>query len=307
MKVPGTSANLGPGFDILGLALNIYNDFYFEFNDSSNFQYTYMDGSPLPFQEDENLVHYAYKYYFDRFLPKISLIPYNVKMNLDIPFKGGLGSSATALVSGFCAAKFVHTKILKLKNAPNINQLLYYMSEIEGHPDNTTPAFLGGFVLAYKTSEENLHYFKKKFPSNISLFVFSPDIQIGTNDSRKKLPEIYPVNDVIFNMSRVSTWVEFLYTKKFDHLKLALKDKVHTPYRIRDNMILIEAIKIIESLDGDYSLSGSGPTLLIYYPKKNVNGFYSKLYKRLKTAMNRLETNFVLRKVKAANKGVQIQ
>ncbi|HMV45386.1 MAG TPA: homoserine kinase, partial [Leptospiraceae bacterium] len=99
IRVPGTSANLGPGFDLLGMALKIYNEFYFTIDPNSNFTTLRIDNTPLPFSDKEDLLLEGYKKYFDLFLHKQKLIAYNVKMDLNLPFKGGLGSSASALTA----------------------------------------------------------------------------------------------------------------------------------------------------------------------------------------------------------------
>lgn len=272
LRVPGTSANLGPGFDLLGLALKIYNEFYFSFGDSENYELSFLDGSPLPFSTKENLIKDAYLKYFQLFLPDQIIIPFNVKMTLSLPLKGGLGSSASALVAGFKAAEYIHRKKFKKHKFPSKDQVLYEIAMMEGHPDNTTPAILGGFVFSYFTNNR-LVYFKEKIPSNASLFLFIPDLQIETNDSRKKLPSTYSTEDVVYNMARISTWIKYLKTGKFEHLRLALEDRVHTPYRIKNESFLQRAVEVGMQLGACYSLSGSGPTLLFYIPQKLAKDF----------------------------------
>ncbi|MCE9501493.1 MAG: homoserine kinase, partial [Leptospira sp.] len=226
LRIPGTSANLGPGFDIMGLALRIYNKFEFEFAENNDFSSLLENGTKPPFEPEDDLVLYSYKRYFETFLKGENPLPYKVRMSLGLPIRGGLGSSASAAVAGFTSANYIHKKIFKSKKIPSKEEFLYELAMIEGHPDNTTPAFCGGLIFAYFTDEKKLHFFKRRFPGNISLLLFTPDFQTPTNDSRKKLPSEYPVKDVIYNMARVGTWMEFLRTKKFEHLLLALGDKL---------------------------------------------------------------------------------
>jgi homoserine kinase len=307
IRVPGTSANLGPGFDILGMALELYNEFYFDFSAGANFSSSLIDGSSLPFTKNDDLVYSSYLKYFEIHLNGREVIPYNSVMNLGLPLKGGLGSSASAVVAGFSAAREVHKKFYPKTPLPKENSFLYTLAEIEGHPDNTIPAYMGGVVLAYFSGNKELHFFKKKFPNEISLLLFTPTIEVETNGSRKKLPEVYKVEDVIFNMSRVATWFEFLEHKKFRFLQLALEDKVHTPYRIFTIHKLTEVIQLIESLGGLYSLSGSGPSLLIYMKKKNMDVFFSKFKVGLNEIMLETEIPYTIQKVKPSQTGVSIR
>lgn len=303
IKVPGTSANLGPGFDMLGLAVNLYNEFYLDYSPKSSFQAASMEGSPLPFSSKEDLVQVAYKKYFEVLLNGKDPIPYDIQMNLGLPLKGGLGSSASAVVAGFSAARYAHSKFYKTIPLPTENEFLYELAKFEGHPDNTIPAYLGGFVVAYFGEGNKLHLFKKMFPSNISLIVFTPTFHVETSHSRKQLPDKYKVEDVIFNMSRVATWMEFLHNKKFKYLKLALEDKLHTPYRISSLKFLPEVVKLVEVLGGLYSLSGSGPSLLIYVRKKNLREFYSELKKGIHEIMLSSEIEYQLQSIKVDEKG----
>ncbi len=279
IKVPGTSANLGPGFDIFGLALNVYNEFYFEISEEKNYSLSLLDGTPI-FTTNENLIKNAYLHYFKKFLPKIKPIPFNVQMKLELPIKGGLGSSASALVSGFKAAYYLHENFYSNYPIPNLTTLLYELALLEGHPDNTTPAYLGGFVFSF-FEKERLVYFQHSFPETVQTFLFIPELETETNDSRKKLPQYYHSADIIFNLTRVLTWMEFLSSGKFEDLYLAVEDKIHTPYRIRQLPFLEYVGKQILQLGGCFTLSGSGPSLLIFFPQKKQENFVSQLTQKI--------------------------
>lgn len=279
VKVPGTSANLGPGFDIFGLALNVYNEFYFEFESEKNYSLSLLDGKPLPFEVNENLIQTSYLHYFKKFLPQVEPLPFNVKMKLELPIKGGLGSSASALVAGFGVAQYLHENFYTEYPIPNLETILYELALLEGHPDNTTPAYLGGFVFSY-FEKERLIFFQHKLPETIQMFLFIPELETETNDSRKKLPQYYHSNDVIFNLSRVLTWMEFLNSGKFEDLLLAVEDKIHTPYRIRQLPFLEYVGEQIHKLGGCFTLSGSGPSLLIFFPNREGN-FITQLKEKI--------------------------
>ncbi|TGL59644.1 homoserine kinase [Leptospira sarikeiensis] len=283
IKVPGTSANLGSGFDLLGLAFQIYNEFTFEFGKSSKFERKIKGPAAPVFTDEEDLVLQSYKTYFSVFvsnqvntnLPP-SPIPYSVTMELGLPLKGGLGSSASAVVAGFAAARFAQGVFFPNTKLPSEAEFLYQLALLEGHPDNTTPAYLGGFVFSY-FAEEKLYYFKRKFPKNIHCFFLIPDLEIATNHSRKALPEKYPVSELIFNMSRMATWWEFLDSGEPGLLQRALEDKIHTPYRMNAEFPLLPLVKEIEKLSIGVSLSGSGPAVVVYTRRKDSKRLEKKL------------------------------
>lgn len=196
IQVPGTSANLGPGFDLMGLALDLHNQFEFNFSKEITESKTELkNGKPLPFSEKEDLVHQSYLSYFKKFLPSVTPPPYHCKMSLSLPLKGGLGSSASAIVAGLSLAREVH-KRLEPTSVPTEPEFTQYLAEFEGHPDNTLPAYLGGFVFAYSTFGERLRYFRKKFPSSVAIFVLTPEFHVSTEESRKTLPKSYSYNFV---------------------------------------------------------------------------------------------------------------
>lgn len=268
VKVPGTSANLGSGFDLLGMAFRIYNDFHFEFGNASEFSRKVKGFEEAPFSDRDDLVLESYKKYFSEFLSGNDPIPYRILMDLNLPMKGGLGSSASAVVAGFSAGRFVQEKFFPEIPLPSEAEFLYKLALLEGHPDNTTPAYLGGFVFSY-FADEKLYYFKRKFPKTIDCFFFLPNFETETNHSRKILPDKYSVEDTIFNMSRMATWWEFLDSGKPGLLQRALEDRIHTPYRMNSEFPLLPLVeKAKEKLIG-ISLSGSGPAVVGYARRKD--------------------------------------
>ncbi|MCB1190351.1 MAG: homoserine kinase [Leptospiraceae bacterium] len=307
IKVPGTSANLGPGFDVLGLALKIYNEFTFEFSKKSSYKIQLHNGGIPPFEPEDDLVRFSYLKYFKHFLDSVEPLPYDVTMKLGLPIKGGLGSSASAVVAGFTAAFHIHKQFFKKKKLPTESQFLYELALLEGHPDNTTPAYLGGFILSFFENGERLQYFKRIFPKNVSLFILIPDAQVATISSRKKLPEKYEVQDVVYNMSRVGTWIEFFNSKKFKHLQSALNDRVHTPYRLKEFPFLNSIIEKISQLDGGYSLSGSGPSILIYSKKSNGKNFAKHLEVAISESMKQSKIPYYFGEVLPEPNGIDVK
>lgn len=263
IRVPGTSANLGPGFDLFGLAFRIYNQFQFQFLPGKEFKTSVKGMETLPFGPDEDLVLSSYRSYFKRFLSGKEIIPYSLLMDLKLPMKGGLGSSASAAVAGVCSARFVHKKFYPEISIPKENEFLFHLGQIEGHPDNTIPAYLGGFVFSYFNGNR-LEFVKKRFPKKVRCFLIVPNLETSTHQSRKTLPSSYSTEDVIFNMSRVVTWMEFLDSGKISLLKLALDDRIHTPYRMHSEFELNPFLMQIHKNLIGYSLSGSGPSVLLF-------------------------------------------
>lgn len=304
--VPATTANLGPGFDILGMSLNLYNEFRFEFPDLSEPACCLHDGSPVPFSKSEDLVWQSYSNYFQLFLKGEKVKPYECKMRLAIPLKSGLGSSATAVVAGFCLGREVHKVYYKNIKLPSEKEFLRALAKEEGHPDNTIPAYLGGWVLSYFIQEDNFYFLKKKFPKNISCFLFLPSLEISTNESRAKLPKQYSTEDVIFNMSRISTWVEFMSSKNYADLRLCVEDRIHTPQRIGQINSLSDFSNLAKSFQFAHTLSGSGPSLLVFVPKKLLNTVFQKFQTKLAETMKHNGISYQLLEVKPEEKGTKI-
>ncbi|TGM48032.1 homoserine kinase [Leptospira biflexa] len=307
IKVPGTSANLGPGFDLMGLALDIHNEFEFQFSKEITETKTELkNGKSLPFTKKEDLVEQSYLSYFSKFAPKLSPPPYHCKMTLALPLKGGLGSSASAIVAGLSLAKEVH-KRMDGTSVPTEAMFTQFLAEFEGHPDNTLPAYLGGFVFAYSTFGEKLRYFRKKFPSSVAIFVLTPEFFVSTEESRKSLPKQYVTSDVIFNLSRIGAWMHFLDKRRFGDLLVGLEDKMHTPYRIPNTSPLFPLADTLKQDGIGYCLSGSGPSLLIFLERKSLKSKLKELEDTVTKIMGDAGIRFSFRRVKPDGVGVRIQ
>lgn len=307
IKVPGTSANLGPGFDLMGLALDIHNEFEFQFSKEITETKTELkNGKTLPFSKKEDLVLSSYLSYFSKFAKDLTPPPYHCKMTLALPLKGGLGSSASAIVAGLCLAKEVH-KRLSTESLPTEQEFTQFLAEFEGHPDNTLPAYLGGFVFAYSTFGETLRYFRKKFPSSVSIFVLTPEYSVSTEESRKTLPKSYVTSDVIFNLSRIGAWMHFLDKRKFGDLLVGLEDKMHTPYRIPNSSPLFPLADTLKQEGIGYCLSGSGPSLLIFLERKALKSKLNELESKVSNIMKESGITYQFRRVKPDGIGVRIK
>ena len=246
IAVHATSANLGPGFDALGLALGLYNTC--EFRPSNDKEI---------FEENlkENLIYQAYKYSFDFYKEK--LVPVVFDLEADIPVSRGLGSSAACIVMGIMAAFDIMGRDFDKK------EILKIATAIEGHPDNVAPAIFGGAVVSIL--EDDQFYLEKiAISDKFKFLALIPDFRLSTKKAREVLPDTYPKADAIFNISRVAMLVLALGSGDENNLKIALQDKIHQPYRFK----LIPEIGKIEEIIRDsrtlaYYLSGAGSTIML--------------------------------------------
>ncbi len=219
VSVPASTSNLGPGFDAIGLALTLYNDFIVESSSTYKVEIQGEGAEELP-TDDRNLFMRAYKSTME-YLSEEQ--PISVKLINRIPLGRGLGSSATAIVGGILAAERVSEKKLSL---PEVIDVAF---KFEPHPDNVLPAYTGGFVVA--ATNGDLSYVKLDFPRELKAVIIVPELFLSTEDSRAVLPPGYSKEDVIFNIQRAALLMGALQKKDFSLLKEAVKDRVHQPYR----------------------------------------------------------------------------
>eukprot|EP01124_Arcella_intermedia_P018216 TRINITY_DN25186_c0_g1_i1.p1 TRINITY_DN25186_c0_g1~~TRINITY_DN25186_c0_g1_i1.p1 ORF type:complete len:327 (-),score=74.41 TRINITY_DN25186_c0_g1_i1:29-1009(-) len=283
IRVPATTANLGPGFDVLGLALNLYLnvDVIYGSNKSIVITHTGQGEGKVALDETNLLLSSAI------FLAKKinKTLPSNLNMQVynEIPIGAGLGSSGAAIVAGVLLAN----QVLNLQLSRD--QLLTVCVEIEGHPDNVTPALVGGCVVCCGKEKpeaiggfvSNVVYLPVPFDTSIQCVAVTPHFHLSTAKSRVALPEKYTKKDVIFNLQRVGLLVAGLGDKKNKEvLREALKDVVHQPYRAK----LVPGLEKILSLNTDtelhkkgligITLSGSGPSIMCL---TDGNSEYSRL------------------------------
>lgn len=260
---PATSANLGPGFDSLGLALQLYNRFEVSEvvdGDSSQPQIEISGsyGAGLT-RGANNLFFRAFAALFQEHgqdLPAVC-----VRMKINIPPGCGLGSSATAVVGGLVAAKAL---LAAYDIEISRDQLLKMAVDLESgkHPDNVAPALLGGLVATTKAGGE-VQALKIVFPDALRAVIFTPDFPMDTIAGRKLLPESYSKADVTFNTGRVALFLTALQTRRYDLIGEAMQDRLHQPYRqsLFPEMPAIIEAAIAAGAHGA-SLSGGGSSLI---------------------------------------------
>jgi homoserine kinase len=249
IRVPGSIANLGPGFDTLAVAVQLYltlhirlapgeGDLRFEFVNQR------LDG--------ENYIDRAFRFIAARHgFPVPSL---DIKVESDIPMKGGLGSSAAATVAGLRLFEAV-------AGALEEQELLTAACELEGHPDNIAAALLGGLTVSCQVPGA-LRVLRAIWPESLAIVVATPEQQLATKASREVLPLIVSRADAIFNVQRVAFLLEALRTSDFALLREAIEDRLHQPYRAAIVPGLKEALELRHPSLLGVCLSGAGPSVV---------------------------------------------
>jgi homoserine kinase len=255
VTVPATTANLGAGFDCIGAALTLYNEFKFTLASEATLKITVVGEEADKVSTDKsNLLYRSFVKFYDY----IQQTPPNVEIEikLGVPLARGLGSSATAIVGGLVAANQLAS------NPLNRSAIINLAIAIEGHPDNVVPALLGNCQLSVGEAD-NWHICEIPWHRDIVPVVAIPDFELSTEEARSVLPKQINRSDAIFNISRMGLLIRALETNRPDWLKAALEDKLHQPYR----QALIrgyEEVKLAAIAAGAYGMvvSGAGPTLL---------------------------------------------
>jgi len=258
VKSPATTANLGPGFDCLGMAVDIWNFLEVEWCTNKLLQETsievYGEGSDELATDTSNLVYQAIKFLFLE--AGHQLPPLRLRCENNIPLSRGLGSSAAAISSGLVAANFM------VGNLFEPNELLEMAATVEGHPDNVAAAILGNLQLVIG-EDNHLYTVSIRPPDDLRLVIFVPDVRISTDDARRVLPSVVSINDAVYNASRVGLLVAGMLTDHVEYFRHSVQDKLHQPYREP----LFPAMKVIFKAAEDAGalgvfLSGSGSTIM---------------------------------------------
>ena len=275
VKVPASSANIGPGFDCLGLALPIYNTITIEetvlpgtgieinmMSEEESIDDMVFDSIP---RDENNIVYKAVEMLYN----SIGQEPSELKINIQaqIPITRGLGSSSSIVVGGLLAANKL------LGNPADETALLAIATEVEGHPDNVAPAILGGFVLATQEDDGTISYCKLKWPEEWDITVCIPDFELSTEIARSVLPKEVPMQDAIFNAKHLAMLIQAVNTKDPKLMKVALKDRLHQPYREKLVPGMREIMEAFRHEDGVLGvvLSGAGPSMLVISHKYDLD------------------------------------
>lgn len=262
VKVPASTANLGPGFDVLGMALNLYNTVTLEECDQTGWFIDIKgEGENLIPRDSSNLIARTILYLLEKTDYQIT----GFKLSLDnkIPFQRGLGSSAGAIVGGLVAAN-------ALVGQPfSPDELLQMAVEIEGHPDNVAAALFGGVVIVAQ-NDNSLIYSRFVPQKGLKVTAVIPDFQLSTKRARSVLPEKVPLSDAVYNMGHLALLITALRDGDWELLGAALHDRLHQPYRCPLVPGLVDIMELAREA-GAYGvfLSGAGPTVIAFTPPRS--------------------------------------
>lgn len=252
VTVPATSANLGPGFDCLGIALSCYATLWAEATPGE----ISIAGCPAEYCGPDNLAWRAFE-----LARKTFNLPGGARLRLtsDIPVARGMGSSAALTVAGLCAAWALYRDGLPLP------ELLALATQLEGHPDNAAPALMGGLQSAL-VDAQGVHTVSHPMHASFHLMALVPPFELATKEARAALPATITRADAVFNMAHTLAVLDALREGDGVRLGRAMKDRLHEPYRypLIKGGTAVRDLALSAGADA-VCISGAGPTLLAFY------------------------------------------
>lgn len=278
VRVPATTANIGPGFDSMGCALALYNYITCEVLPAGKLVIT---GCPEPYQNEENLAVQGYRAVLKRLgLPDEGL---SLTIEAEIPVCRGLGSSAALIAGGAAAANLLHGSPLPPA------ELLEVTNEIEGHPDNLAPAIYGGLT-ASLVEDGKPRTVKLPLSPTLRWVAAIPDFELSTHLARAALPKEVAFVDAVYNASHVAVLVGALGRGDRELIAMALRDRLHQPYR---ESLIPEYGKVKAAAEQcgaiAFCISGAGPTLLALTDEASFAAQFAEKCKRLEHRWNIME------------------
>lgn len=251
IKVPATSANMGAGFDCMGIALSLYNIIEIEATQSG---IEIVDDNMRVPHNENNLIYRAMNMVFE----KVGYTPDGIRIfqKSKIPMTRGLGSSSACIIGGMIGANALSGKQL------SYNEILELAVKLEGHPDNVTPALFGGFCIS-AMEKERVSFKSIKIKNSHKFAAIIPDYFVATKKSRAVLPEKFLKEDAVFNISRAALLTAALATGDYSLLKTGVQDRMHQDYRKEYIAGMDEIFEQTYSAGANaVYLSGSGPTII---------------------------------------------
>ena len=258
VDVPATTANLGPGFDCLGAALDLNNRFAMRRIEGGGERFELIiegsEGSHLR-GGPENLVYRAAQRVWKA--AGLEPVALEARVRLAVPPARGLGSSATAIVAGLMGANALVGEPLSKE------KLLELAIDIEGHPDNVVPSLLGGLCMTAKAASQRWRVVRCEWTSTVKAVVAIPSIRLSTSEARRAMPKAIPVSDAVVNLGALTLLLQRLRTGNGDLISDGMHDRLHEPYRWR----LIKGGDQVKQAAMDAgawgcAISGAGPSVL---------------------------------------------
>jgi len=293
VRVPATAANIGPGFDCLGMAVDMYNIIEVEEWDQGLCIDVIGEGCNEVPRDETNLVYSSMQKVFDL----VGYHPKGIRMTLTntIPVARGLGSSAACIVGGVVAANALTGSSFSLQ------ELMKMAVEADGHPDNVVPAMVGGITAACMDNDDIL-YVKMHPPKGIKLVVMIPDFELSTIKARRVIPEAIPLKDAVFNISRTAILVASFLTGRAENFAIATQDRLHQPYRKslipHWDDIFLSAERL--GAKGVF-LSGAGPAIIAILDGNDLN-----FADQMKKVVSSFDQHWEIRMVNFCNNGVEV-
>jgi homoserine kinase len=255
IRVPGSIANLGPGFDTLAVAVQLYLTLRVRREpEETGLNFRFVDQT----LDGENYIERAFRHIAARH--NFPIPPLVIQVESDIPMKGGLGSSAAATIAGLRLFEAIAGPVA---GAIDEQELLATACELEGHPDNIAAALLGGLTVSCEIGGA-LHVLRSAWPESLHIVVATPEHHLATKASRAVLPVLVSRADAIFNVQRVAFLLEALRSADFTLLRDALDDRLHQPYRTLIVPGLKEALALRHPSLLGVCLSGAGPSICAF-------------------------------------------
>lgn len=251
VSVPATIANIGPGFDTLGIAIQKYLVVKVE-EGIGNIK---LIGEVENISSGEN----AFIEGLERAgeIASSEIPSLDIEIHSDIPLKKGLGSSGAARVGGLAAGNKIFN--LKLSN----EEIAKEAAKLEGHPDNAVPSALGGLTISCMT-EEGLIFSRHEIESDLKIIVGVPDVEVNTSEARNMLPEKISFEDAVFSNSRSCLLISAIVKKDYNLLKWAMEDRLHQPYRKKNICGFETIVKEISKKAFGTAIAGSGPSIFSF-------------------------------------------
>lgn len=299
-KIPATSANIGSGFDSVGLTLDLYNEIHiYENENSKKIEFEITGEGENEISKDNNMILDAMKLVYKKLKAKPEK-GYIIKCINRIPLSRGLGSSSAAIIGGLLSANYILGNKLSLEN-----DILNMAVQLEGPPDNVPPAILGGIISGVVRKNEDFKYVKINTPKNLKAIVAIPNFHLSTEKARNALPKEISFKDAIFNISRAALLTSALSSNKLDLLEVATDDKLHQDYRAKFIPGLKELFKEVKKA-GAYSVTISGAGSSILALVKNDENIIKKVSNAMKESFAKKKIESEIKVLNIPNKGIVV-
>lgn len=258
LRVPGSSANLGPGFDALGIAVQVYLECRFSVSDRLTIVASGRDAALISQREDNLIWQTALAVAARAHLPLPSV---QLEIINEIPIGKGLGSSAAALTAGVVIAE----KLLGL--GWKTGRILDEAARLEGHPDNVAACVLGSVVASAVEPGGNTRAVRLELPRDFLVSIVVPNFQLPTKEARAVLPEMYSRADATYNIQRTALLIAALAMGDKSAFPTALEDRLHQPFRAKLVPGLSEILQLRAPGLLGCTLSGAGPAVLVFHER----------------------------------------